>query len=281
MQREGPELTPPPENAGREIDFKQVKKWITSLEEQTKGIPPKDEDEVDDWLSKIVGAAGAADYIAKANAIVGFTKDDEKNYWDRDGSEKISCSCGDWRELPGCPENTEITFKDGAKMPAVPYGQENRGSGVEEVEEGRSCHDCACLPGNFHHPGCDMEECPRCGGQAISCDCLNGYVNEEAGRKAKRRDCLAALLEEMSGSRSYSEIPKRPQTLDEIKSALQGVIEGVIRSGDHYKDLEEAVNLDTSLNPNRRTLLLRTPGMNAYKKFLEIAGYFEWLDSER
>jgi len=35
------------------------------------------------------------------------------------------------------------------------------------------CHDCGIenRVGNIHHFGCDMERCPRCGGQLISCDC--------------------------------------------------------------------------------------------------------------
>ena len=33
------------------------------------------------------------------------------------------------------------------------------------------CHDCDALPGHYHHPGCDWEECPRCHGQLIGCDC--------------------------------------------------------------------------------------------------------------
>jgi hypothetical protein len=32
-----------------------------------------------------------------------------------------------------------------------------------------NCHDCGCKAGGYHHAGCDMETCPECGGQLISC----------------------------------------------------------------------------------------------------------------
>lgn len=35
------------------------------------------------------------------------------------------------------------------------------------------CHDCAVLRGQYHVPGCDVERCPRCQGQAIGCDCTD------------------------------------------------------------------------------------------------------------
>ena len=38
---------------------------------------------------------------------------------------------------------------------------------------GSRCHDCGIVNqiGNIHHYGCDIERCPRCKGQLISCGC--------------------------------------------------------------------------------------------------------------
>ena len=35
----------------------------------------------------------------------------------------------------------------------------------------RACGDCGVAPGGLHHLGCDMQRCPLCGGQLISCCC--------------------------------------------------------------------------------------------------------------
>jgi len=34
-----------------------------------------------------------------------------------------------------------------------------------------TCHDCGTAPGDLHRPDCDVERCPRCLQQLISCDC--------------------------------------------------------------------------------------------------------------
>lgn len=33
------------------------------------------------------------------------------------------------------------------------------------------CHDCGAIKGQFHCSGCDVEQCPRCKGQFLSCSC--------------------------------------------------------------------------------------------------------------
>lgn len=43
------------------------------------------------------------------------------------------------------------------------------------------CHDCGIVNavGNYHHAGCDMERCPKCGRQLIGCDCLDDSDYDE------------------------------------------------------------------------------------------------------
>jgi hypothetical protein len=60
----------------------------------------------------------------------------------------------------------------GESYSPVRYGSE-WGDGLV----GRRCADCNASPGSVHHHGCDVELCPACGRQSISCDCL--WADEE------------------------------------------------------------------------------------------------------
>lgn len=59
-----------------------------------------------------------------------------------------------------CSHNSYVVFPNGKVMDSVPHAKQER------------CHDCFVMESGFHHPGCDMERCPLCGRQLISCGCL-------------------------------------------------------------------------------------------------------------
>src|SRR5689334_10410021 len=45
------------------------------------------------------------------------------------------------------------------------------GAVYQPVSAAEDCGDCGVSRGGLHHPGCDIELCPRCGGQRIACAC--------------------------------------------------------------------------------------------------------------
>lgn len=65
--------------------------------------------------------------------------------------------------VDSCKNNESIIFPDGETLAAVPF----------KAHDSERCHDCNIADGGFHHPGCDMERCPRCNGQLIGCGCLD------------------------------------------------------------------------------------------------------------
>jgi hypothetical protein len=57
-------------------------------------------------------------------------------------------------------------------MKPLKYGEEIRYNDVEGFVQpsiGDRCHDCGAKKGFFHHPGCDIEECPHCHHQMLMC----------------------------------------------------------------------------------------------------------------
>lgn len=58
---------------------------------------------------------------------------------------------------------------DGKSYARIPYGQEC--ADLAGIAKERPCHDCAVKEGQLHVIGCDVEVCPKCKGQVISCDC--------------------------------------------------------------------------------------------------------------
>jgi hypothetical protein len=62
--------------------------------------------------------------------------------------------------------NVGVLHLAGEPYPVFPHGSD-RGWGPTKDR----CGDCNVLPGGYHHVGCDIQVCPRCRGQLITCDC--------------------------------------------------------------------------------------------------------------
>ena len=57
---------------------------------------------------------------------------------------------------------------DGRDYTRIPYGSERD---VDWGADVQPCHDCSAVKGELHAKGCDVERCPVCGGQVITCPC--------------------------------------------------------------------------------------------------------------
>ncbi len=82
-------------------------------------------------------------------------------------------------ETATCPYCGQVMAPDSSCLPRlrdaagklferIPYGDEAHWSQLD-FEPRETCHDCGVLTGKVHHLGCDMEQCPKCGGQALTC----------------------------------------------------------------------------------------------------------------
>jgi hypothetical protein len=56
----------------------------------------------------------------------------------------------------------------GVRFSCIKYGNEPL---FRDREKLPICHDCNAKPGQFHKPDCDMEICPICGDQLMTCGC--------------------------------------------------------------------------------------------------------------
>lgn len=82
-------------------------------------------------------------------------------------------------EADDCPNNRTIEYPDETTLPAIPYIVDWIDHEGADMRFYVRCHDCNVAVGQYHHPGCDMERCPKCTGQLISCGCLDTDDEED------------------------------------------------------------------------------------------------------
>jgi hypothetical protein len=77
-----------------------------------------------------------------------------------------------------CPScNQDIQFAGTCRLKKIIYGAEEYFSVKFGNEKNYSnhklerCIDCNVKKGGYHHSGCEMEECPKCGETLLVCKC--------------------------------------------------------------------------------------------------------------
>jgi hypothetical protein len=77
----------------------------------------------------------------------------------------------------------------GEKFERIPFGAEHSFLGQKDFLRGYyeyACHDCDAVEGLYHGLGCDVEVCPRCRGQLLSCGCADLLSEPDYGASSLR-----------------------------------------------------------------------------------------------
>ncbi len=75
----------------------------------------------------------------------------------------------DWAEHLKAAQDERSYICLGRQWQRIPFGDETHlarsyfATGI--------CRHCKTIIGKLHEPECDLEQCPVCGGGAMSCDC--------------------------------------------------------------------------------------------------------------
>lgn len=78
-----------------------------------------------------------------------------------------TCSWCDGEMTKAISCTVDAFHRDGRRLHMVPFGDESG-----RRTSAARCGDCGVTRGGWHHPGCDLQRCPACGDQLMSCGCL-------------------------------------------------------------------------------------------------------------
>jgi len=70
------------------------------------------------------------------------------------------------KKIVEAQEITDYTIEE-TTFPRVRYGSEGRDGAADR----QPCRDCGVIKGELHVIDCSVEQCPKCGGQIITCLC--------------------------------------------------------------------------------------------------------------
>ena len=106
-----------------------------------------------------------------SNITLCLPKMDEKKFVTYQGIKMIE----GWPERIKQAQKQHSYIISGKKYSRIPYGDEDDDWEADTFP----CHECRVLKGQFHVVSCDVEQCPLCRGQALSCDCKFEFTEEE------------------------------------------------------------------------------------------------------
>lgn len=74
--------------------------------------------------------------------------------------------------------NKEMKGSNSCDKPYLEIDGKKRKRDTKVRSKSANCHDCSIenKEGNIHHLLCDMEICPKCGGQLITCGCKKSSI---------------------------------------------------------------------------------------------------------
>ena len=127
------------------------------------------------------------------------------------------------------------------------------------------CHDCGVKFGNTHHTGCDVESCPKCGGQFLYCECRDDGEVYFMGIKDKTGKFIKYEVESL-------DIPNDEWLTDHLD-----VIKGC--SEDWLKDCKDEDRSRLEKDAKMSQAILDIIKTNSGKNIVSIPeDYWDWLN---